>query len=185
MTKPLIDSALTIEEILQQNPKLQCPDEVLEQLTVIEVSYYSFDGQIHTGQLAVHKDLVEDVKGAFTIILEDKFPIQSVIPVADKRFDWDDSISTAANNSSTFNYRYVRNTKDISSHAFGRAIDINPRLNPYFPDGIVFPAHASYDPKTKGAIVEHSRLVQYFDSLGWRWGGNWDEDLDYQHFEKP
>lgn len=185
MTKPIIDSALTTEEILRQNPRLHCPEEVLDQLAVIEVSYYSFDGLMHTGQLAVHKDLVDDVQGAFTIILEDKFPIESVIPVADKRFDWDDSISTAANNSSAFNYRFVRNTKDISSHAFGRAIDINPRLNPYFPAGKVFPAHASYDLRVKGTIHAQSRLVAYFENLGWRWGGNWDEDFDYQHFEKP
>jgi hypothetical protein len=67
----------------------------------------------------------------------------------------------------------------------GRAIDINPKLNPYFPGDKVFPPHATYNPAIPGTILAENRLVKYFEDLGWRWGGNWDEDLDYQHFEKP
>jgi hypothetical protein len=78
----------------------------------------------------------------------------------------------------------VRGTRVLSNHSKGKAIDINPKLNPYFPGKKVFPEHASYDPKVAGTILANSKLVEYFKDLGWKWGGDWDEDLDYQHFEK-
>lgn len=185
MNTPIVDSALTPEEIIKQNPMFHCPTEVLKRIVVVEVKYYSFDGRIHSGQVAVHQDLADDVKGAFKLLLNDKFPIQSAIPIADVKFGWDDGVSTSANNTSAFNYRHVRDTKVMSNHATGRAIDINPRLNPYFPGEKVFPLQASYDPGVEGTILASSKLVKYFEDLGWCWGGKWDEDLDFQHFEKP
>lgn len=184
MTKIIIDSALSNEEILRQNPRHPCPGEVLKELVVINVEYFSFDGHIHSGQIAIHQDLAEDVKGAFKLLLQDYFPLESVVPISDIKYRWDDGVSTAANNSSAFNYRYVRNTTELSNHSTGRAIDINPRLNPYFLGNEVFPPHTTYDPAIPGTILAKSRLVTYFESLGWRWGGNWDEDLDFHHFEK-
>lgn len=184
MLRPIIDVELTKSEALKQNPKHLCPEEVIDNLAVVEVKYCSFDKKIHIGQIIIHKDLVHDVEGAFRILFDDKFPIQSVIPISDKKYLWDDDISGINNNTSGFNYRYVRNTTTMSNHAHGRAIDINPNLNPYFPESKTFPVGASYDPSVPGTIVANSRLVQYFKDLGWRWGGDWDEDLDYQHFEK-
>lgn len=184
MNTAIVDSALSRDEATKHNPSFHCPLEILDQIVLISVEYYSFDHKVHTGQVAIHKDLAEDVRGAFRLLLSDKFPIQSVIPISDERFMWSDDLSTAANNTSAFNYRYVRDTKDMSNHATGRAIDINPRHNPYFPGQQVFPPYASYDPNVSGTIVPDSKLVNYFENLGWRWGGNWDEDSDYQHFEK-
>ncbi len=180
-----VESKLSHSRILRQNPQSICPAEILEQITVIEVDYYSFDGNIYTGQIAIHKDLAADVQGAFELLLSEEFPIESVIPIADRRFGWNDSVSTSANNTSAYNYRYVRGTNDLSNHATGRAIDINPRLNPYLLGGKTFPSNGFYDKGTAGTILENSKLVRYFEALGWRWGGNWDEDLDFQHFEKP
>lgn len=184
MSNTIIDSQLTKQEILKQNPLLPCPAEILEQMTIVDVDYYSFDGNVHSGQIVVHKDLAKDIVGAFKLLLQEKFPIQSVIPVSDEQFCWNDDASIAANNTSAFNYRYVRGTQDISNHAYGKAIDINPKLNPYFPGKKVFPPHASYNPSTKGTILANSKLVQYFENLGWQWDGSLSEDLDYQHFEK-
>jgi len=180
----VIDSSLSLSEILRQNPGNICPQEVLDGLVVLEVEYVSFDGKIHTGQIAIHRDLVDDIAGAFNLLAEEKFPIQSVIPISDERFLWDDTISTTVNNTSAFNYRFVRNTSELSNHSFGRAIDINPKLNPYFPGNLVFPVDSSYDPKVTGTILKDSNLVRYFKDLGWVWGGDWVEDPDYQHFEK-
>ncbi len=184
MNKTIIDSAMTIDEAKKQNPKLLCSKEILNNIVVVDVEYYSFDGQIHKGQIAIHRDLADDVRGAFELLLDEKFPVGTVIPISDIKFVWDDNLSTAANNTSAFNYRFVRGTEIMSNHAEGRAIDINPKLNPYFPGGKVFPPHASYDPSILGTIPVNSKLVAYFEKLGWRWGGSWDEDLDYQHFEK-
>ena len=182
--KAIVDSSLTREYAVRQNPEFQAPESLINELTLFEVNYFGFDGELHLGQIVAHKDLVEDIKGAFKLILDEKFPIQSVIPIAADQYLWNDSISTAENNSSAYNYRYVRNTTDFSNHATGRALDINPFLNPYFPGKKVFPLHSSYDETVPGTIIAGSKLVQYFKNLGWRWGGDWNEDLDYQHFEK-
>ncbi len=176
---------MNIESAVKQNPEKICPNEILAELVLIDVKYYSFDNKIHIGQAVVHMDLASDIRGGFELLYRDKFPIQSVIPISDKKFAWDDSISTLANNSSAFNYRNVRDTSILSYHAFGRAIDINPRLNPYFPGKKVFPPQATYKPDIPGTIVANSRLVEYFEKLGWQWGGRWHEERDYQHFEKP
>ncbi len=182
--QPIIDSALTRQEALRQNPKLPCPSELLSELELVNVQYYSFDGLVHAGQVVAHKDLVKDICGAFEVLFAEKFPVQSVVPLADIRFQWDDDLSTRMNNSSAFNYRDVRNTSRLSNHATGRALDINPKLNPYFPGERIYPADASYDPDVAGTIAADSKLVAYFTSLGWTWGANWDDGPDYQHFEK-
>ncbi len=184
MLTVLVDKKLNKNDILRQNPKFICPDAILEQITIIDVDYFSFDEVVRRGQIAIHSDLASDIIGAFELLLREKFPIESVIPIADARFKWDDTASTSANNTSAFNYRFVRDTNELSNHATGRAIDINPRLNPYFLGDRVLPANATYNPTVKGTIHTGSNLVAYLENLGWQWGGNWDEDLDFQHFEK-
>lgn len=185
MGKVIVDSNLTINESKKQNPAFICPIEAIDQITIVTVTYYSFDGRIHEGQIALHCDLADDVKGAFALMLKRKFPIQSVIPICDKKFAWDDGVSTSANNTSGFNYRYVRDTLTLSNHSTGRAIDINPKLNPYFLRNEVFPKNGTYNPSEPGTITADSEIVAYFERCGWHWGGHWVDDRDYQHFEKP
>jgi len=88
------------------------------------------------------------------------------------------------NNSSAFNYRKVKNTKLISSHAKGIAIDINPLLNPQIKHGRVTPPAIVYDPSKPGTLTAHSIVVRAFIKRGWQWGGLWQTTKDYQHFEK-
>jgi hypothetical protein len=42
-----------------------------------------------------------------------------------------------------------------------------------------------YDVKLKGTITADSFLVREFTKRGWKWGGYWKKNKDYQHFEKP
>src|SRR3989442_2933819 len=127
----IVDAKLAKEDALKQNPDFLCPEEIIVCQQVIEVLYYSFDGKLHQGQIVVHEELVEDIRNIFKVILEERFPLTSVIPVADPRFHWDDGLSIQANNSSGFNYRTKTLKNELSNHAYGRAVDLNPRLNPY------------------------------------------------------
>lgn len=182
----IIDSALSIRDAIKQNPALPCPPDILARQKLITVRYYSFDGNIHQGQIVVDEDLVTDVKDAFILLLQEKFPITSVIPIADPKFYWDDILSMKADNSSGFNYRVKTVGKELSNHAFGRAIDINPFINPYISrTGVVIPHGALYDTTKPGAIIADSMIVKFFLSRGWEWGGNWTDRKDYQHFQKP
>ena len=184
---PIIDSKMSESEAFDGlDPN--CPAEIRERQRLITVKYYSFDGQLHQGQLVIDKDLVKDIKEVFKTMVAEHFPVKSVIPVSDKRFRkngrWDDDLSMAADNSSAFNYRPVTGGTRLSNHAYGRAVDINTFENPYVKGAIILPPGAKYDPAAAGTFTRDSSIVKLFQRLGWTWGGGWTSPIDYQHFEK-
>jgi peptidoglycan LD-endopeptidase CwlK len=173
-------------------------DSILFNLRCLKVDYYGFNDlgnvdslRLRTGVLIVHRSVEEDLKHIFEELKQLKFPIHSVIPVnkfglnADSS-GWNDAASMEANNSSAFNYRFITLSTDLSPHAFGTAIDFNPRFNPYEKyahDGkFVEPENAFYDPERPGTVTD-GRIVGLFDQRGWVWGGRWNNPVDYQHFD--
>jgi peptidoglycan LD-endopeptidase CwlK len=174
-----LDSDYSIEDIFA-NSKI--PENIRKNLRLISVEYFSFDNKLHRGQILIHKDLLNDIIEIFEIIKREKFPVGKVIPI--NKYDWSDEHSMNDNNTSAFNYRYVKGTGTLSSHASGRAIDINPKLNPYVKSGKTYPANFRYDTSLKGTITAESFLVKEFKKRGWNWGGFWSSNKDYQHFEK-
>jgi peptidoglycan LD-endopeptidase CwlK len=184
MEEVIVDSAMSREQALRQNPDSPAPQEVLDRQGLIGVEYYSFDTKLHRGQIVVDVDLVDDTKRVFDLIKRRRFPIQSVIPIADPRYNFDDGKSVYANNVSGFNYRFIAGTDRLSNHALGRAVDINPFINPYIRQDYRMPEGVDYDPKAVGAITEDGEIVELFKKLGWEWGGDWTDRKDYQHFQK-
>lgn len=187
----LQDSLMNLKEqaIVDCNYSLQealigstAPDDIKNNLTIVDVYYYSFDWKIHKGQIVIHRLLAKDVLEIFDLILINKFQIAKVIPII--RYSWSDDLSMNDNNTSSFNYRLVAGTKKISNHAYGLAIDINPKLNPYVQGSRISPEGAKYDSKSPGTILSDSFLVNAFKKRGWTWGGDWITRKDYQHFEK-
>lgn len=154
-------------------------------MEVVTVRYVGFDGLEHEGQIVVDKDLAREVREIFEEIRSSKFPIRKVTPVV--RYGWDDHRSMADNNSSGFNYRgqvtASGQARVLSNHAFGRAIDIDPAQNPYISKS--GKATGTYDPSKRGTLTRDSAVVRIFLKSGWKWGGNWPGNKDYQHFEKP
>jgi hypothetical protein len=76
-----------------------------------------------------------------------------------------------------------------SQHAFGRAIDLNPLLNPYIDrTGAFQPKNAApYLDRNRtdpGVLHEGDAVVHVFTDRGWRWAGDWRTPIDYQHFER-
>lgn len=62
-------------------------------------------------------------------------------------------------------HRKKRNSKELSTHAWGIACDIDPSGNPMGSKGIISP-----------------KIVQIFKNYGFHWGGDWDYP-DPQHFQ--
>ena len=181
----IVDSMLDKEAALRQNPHILCPEDIIKCQELIEVIYYSFDDKIHQGQIVIHEELVEDIRKIFNVILEQKFPIRSAIPLADPRFHWDDDLAMQEDNSSGFNYRRIALTTRLSQHAYGRAIDINPRRNPYITKDFFKPRDGVYNVKAPGTLTRDGIIVATFKAMGWAWGGEWKDRKDYQHSEKP
>jgi len=158
------------------------------QLHRVDVNYIGFDGQTHRGDLIVHEDLAEGVVAIFEQLLQLRYPIAKVRTV-DNYPGADDELSMEDNNTSAFNCRDIPGTGRWSPHAFGRAIDLNPRLNPYIDQA------GAFQPKNAAPYLDRNRTdpgvlhagdaaVRVFTDRGWRWGGDWRTPKDYQHFER-
>jgi peptidoglycan L-alanyl-D-glutamate endopeptidase CwlK len=171
---PTLDSALLGKEI---------PLEIREALVLLNIPYRGFDDQLHTGQLIVHHTLANEVTAIFEEIARAGFPIEKMVPVV--CYDWSDDASMADNNSSGFNYRCAVGKTQLSQHAYGRAIDVNPLQNPYVKGDQVLPPGADYDSLVVGTLLEQGPVVVAFERHGWTWGGRWTTLKDWQHFEKP
>lgn len=174
----IVDSSLTLTAALSGEA---IPDAIRRDLTLVTVSYWSFDHRVHRGQIVIHKDLASDVRAIFRELRWRRFPIAHVVPVV--RYGWSDEASMAANNTSGFNYRTVPGQTKLSNHAYGRAVDINPVQNPYMQQGVASPPGAVYDPAQPGTITD-GPIVRAFEKRGWRWGGRWRIETDWQHFDK-
>lgn len=172
---------------LGDDPNFSCPlpipPEIRKRLVVVEVPYFGFDGDQHTGQLVVHQWIEADIEWIFSRLLLQGFSIASMVPVA--AYGWDDEWSMVDNNTSAFNYRFIAGTNRLSMHAYGLALDINPLQNPCCSSGVWVPPGARYDPSVPGTITADSFVVDLFRCHGWLWGGHWKELFDPQHFYKP
>jgi len=182
---PIIDSDISLSEALRK----WAPPAFKRRQTIVDVLYYSFDGKFHKGQLVIDERLANDIREVFRVALETRFPIKSVIPISHDRFykngKWNsDGQSMVSNNTSAFNYRKATGSKNLSMHAYGFAIDINPVQNPYIKKRTVYPRGAVYDVRKPGTLTRNGPIVRTFLRLGWTWGGNWKSLKDYQHFEK-
>ncbi len=173
----LIDSQMTREQALGDN---SFPKAILDEQELIAVRYYGFDGKLHEGQIVVHRDLKNDIIEIFREIEQSRFPVAKVVPIVS--YGWSDSKSIADNNTSGFNYRTIDGTKRLSDHARGRAVDLNPFLNPWI--GRSGKAARAYNPAIAGTITDSSSVVKSFAKRGWAWGGSWKNSKDYQHFYK-
>ncbi len=177
----IIDCNMTFEEAIRGT---KAPKEVIDNLILINVRYYSTDNKLHQGQLVIHKDLEQDILEIFDIILNTRFPIAKAIPII--KYNWSDDASMQDNNTSAFCYRNIAGTNRLSNHSFGKAIDINPYFNPVvYPDGKVSPKGAIYDTAKAGTLTESNPVVQAFKERGWRWGKYFSKYADYHHFDKP
>ncbi len=182
---PIVDSNITLAEALRKD----APEEFKKDQRLVEVLYYSFDGKVHKGQVVIDYRLVRDIDEVFRVALEERFPVNSAIPISHDRFfskgKWnEDDQSMMANNTSAFNYRCATGSKKLSMHAYGFAIDINPVQNPYIKGDIVLPPGAVYDISKRGTLARDGKIVRTFLRLGWTWGGDWTSLKDYMHFEK-
>src|SRR5216684_372413 len=66
-----------------------------------------------------------------------------------------------------YNNRSIRGSTNISNHAFGAAIDLNPENNPLG--------------GKKGTMSPI--IIAAFDKEGWFWGGRYKGRLDQMHYE--
>jgi hypothetical protein len=159
-----------------------------QQLRRIEMDYLGIDGRDHRGALVVHEEVVADVIAIFGALHRQGYPIAKMQTV-DHYPGAVDELSMEDNNTSAFNCRPLPGSTGWSLHAYGRAIDVNPLLNPYLN------RVGDLEPTTAGQYLDRARTdpgmlhpgdpaVLAFTDRGWTWGGSWHNPIDYQHFER-
>ena len=166
-----------------------------DELRYLKLLHYNFDHEIQVGELIVNAELDSEFLEIFLELFTKEYEIQSVYLV-DMYWAGDpiatDYASIDENNTSAFNYRTISPGGSLSRHAFGKAIDINPRQNPYvtYYNGIPHWEDVNADAyidRSSGLdhLIDHDDdCYQAFIQRGYTWGGDWSLTLDYQHFEK-
>jgi hypothetical protein len=150
---------------------------------MVTLTYRDFGGARRTGRIVVNARVVDDVVAVFRSLYLAGFPIRSLQPV--DVYGGDDDRSMAADNTSSFNCRNAVGGSGWSQHAYGLAVDVNPRENPYLYGGQVLPpngaAYADRSRHRRGMAYPGSAVNRAFARVGWSWGGRW-RNPDYQHF---
>jgi hypothetical protein len=175
----IVDCNYTFEEATKGS---NAPEDIIDQLKLITVQYYSTDHRIHQGQILTNNKIADKIAVVFKFILQEKFPIAQAIPIV--KYSWNDDLSMQANNTYSFCYRDI----SFSKHAYGMAIDINPYFNPErwnkgYENRINKPVGAHYDPSIPGTFYNLHPVVQEFMRLGFHWGHNFSMKHDDHHFD--
>ncbi len=167
----------------------------LDELRYLKMLHINFDGDYQVGEMIVNEDVAGDVLEIFEILCAEGYEIYSMYLIDDFwAGDPDDSdwYSIDANNTSCFCYRTATGSGNLSKHALGKAIDINPQQNPYVTYDSDGDAHYSHDNASsyvydrydgEHMITTSDRAYDLFTDYGWTWGGSWSSPKDYQHFQ--
>jgi D-alanyl-D-alanine carboxypeptidase len=148
------------------------------------MSYWSFTDGVQEGELIVHRRWARPVLRVFAKLFAARFPVRRI--VLPEEYGSNDDRLGYADVTSGFNCRFVKGTRSWSEHAYGRAIDVNPRENPFVagrrvspPAGRKFLDRHRWQP---GMVHAGDRVVRAFAAIGWRWGGYWKSSKDFMHF---
>lgn len=192
-TIALIDASTCAEmkshHVLNDGAPVDC-----ERLALVTFTYAGFDGVSHSdGRIVVLDAVAPFVEHLFAALYERRFAIAKAQPM--EFYEGDDNASMTDNNTSGFNHRHVSGESRLSLHAYGAAIDLNPVQNPFLTfDG----AQVHVAPAAGAAYVNRARhrpgkaerqglseaAVEVFAQYGFTvWGGDWDDPIDYQHFD--
>ena len=161
----------------------------LSQLRVVSYRYYGFDHASHIGQIVVNARVASGIAMVFAKLYGLRFPIRDGAfastygPHPDRSgdvtasFECRNAAASPCSGSST--------THHWSMHAFGEAVDLDPRENPYVGCGMTRDKTArSYMKRSwhrPGMVTPAVRRA--FASIGWGWGGAWvGSTKDYMHF---
>ena len=180
-----------IRQIINSNSwSPDCPVSI-DMLREVHILHKDFNGVTKKGILIVNYIVAINTLNIFKNLFLLEFPIEKAIPI--EQYDCSDYHSMADNNSSGFNCRKISNTDKWSSHSYGMAIDINPIQNPCITinenagNAEILPSNGSKYLNRKFirlGMVES--IVKIFSENQFTvWGGDWNNPLDYHHFQVP
>ena len=160
-------------------------------LRYLKVLHKNLQGETILGEMVCNKAIASDLLDIFRELYDAGYPIERMVLI--DNYNADDEASMKANNSSSFNFRFIAGTNKLSNHSKGMAVDINPLYNPYVKrraNGTVWvspecaSSYVNRKKKFNYKISGKDLCVKLFKRHGFSWGGDWKSLKDYQHFEK-
>ena len=161
-----------------------CPLGRLD-LRRVEVNHWRFDGSLDRGALVVNRDVAQVVGEIFARLFERRFPIRRMTPL--EHYRGDANASMRDDNTSAYNCRrpdQINAPPMDSPHANGRAIDINPRENPWTDLRCrcwIPSAQGKAREPGPGVILRGGLVWRLFTKAGWIWQNI--KVPDYMHFD--
>lgn len=171
-----------LRDRLADSWRMGCPVELAD-LCLLEVPHVVMTGGSSVGEMVVNGAVADALLDVFAELYAMGFPIERMDLI--DAYGGDDNASMAANNTSAFNCRIIPGTSQLSQHAYGLAVDLNPALNPYMfnAESVLPPGSEKYlDRSLDVPGMIGGRVVEAFAAIGWSWGGAWDGLKDYHHF---
>jgi hypothetical protein len=167
-----------------------CP-VALGDLRLLRVTFRGWDRRAHTGQLVVNRRAVGPLTAAFGDLYLAGFPIRHMRfedfygPRRSHPADGDVTAAFECRQAVPSPCTGGTGTGTWSMHAYGLAVDVNPRENPYVGCGQsrdpTAQAYRDRSHRRKGMVGP--RAVAAFRAAGWGWGGAWSGNTkDYMHF---
>ncbi|HEY2353320.1 MAG TPA: M15 family metallopeptidase [Gaiellaceae bacterium] len=157
-------------------------------LRVLTVRYYGFDHGTHLGQIVVNKAVTTPLTTAFAKLYKMRFPIRKMSFEAayGQHQDWSDLTASFECRQAAASPCTGGRTGTWSMHAYGEAVDLNPRENPYVGCGMSRDKTArSYMRRSdvRPGMAIRPTWRKSFAKVGWGWGGTWQGSTkDYMHF---
>ena len=174
---------------------LSAQEKLDKDLVRITVPYVDCEGMEQQGEIICNKAIEQDLREIFQELFENRYPIERISLISE--YDNGDERSMSANNTSCYCYRTINGQNTLSKHARGMAVDVNPLYNPcvHVKTGKVEPASGKRyaynrqrlkaNGKLKVSLIDrHDLCYRLFTAHGFKWGGDWKNKKDYQHFEK-
>jgi hypothetical protein len=161
----------------------------MSQLRVLSYRYHGFDKNTHVGQIVVNEKVAHPLAKVFAKLYRMRFPIRDgAFSSVYGPHPWKSGDVTASfecRNAGASPCSGSTTTHHWSNHAFGEAVDLDPRENPYVGCGMTRDKTAvSYMKRSwhrPGMVTPAVRAA--FASVGWGWGGSWfGSTKDYMHF---
>jgi hypothetical protein len=161
----------------------------MSQLRVVTYRYYGFDKGSHIGQIVVNEAVAHPLAKVFAKLYRLRFPIRDGAfastygPHPDQSGDV--TASFECRNAAASPCSKSSTTHNWSMHAFGEAVDLDPRENPYVGCGMTRDktarAYRNRSWRRPGMVTP--AVLRAFESIGWGWGGSWvGSTKDYMHF---
>jgi hypothetical protein len=167
-----------------------CP-VALSGLRMLTVSYRNPHGQTRTGRLIVNARAAAPLSQVFRQLYRQRFPIRDMRyadfygPKSHRPRDGDVTAAFECRQAVPSPCTGGKGTGSWSMHAYGLAVDLNPRENPYVGCGQTRDPKARkyFDRSRHRPMMVTTGTVQAFASIGWGWGGSWSGNTkDYMHF---